>query len=156
MVEKEIQKNNIYKNIPQQGLRKEYSETYLTNKASNIRNLRKENSYQNNTSRYNYHSFNKNNKFQNVQNPSNRVIHYYIQSPSTEKSPNHRYYYEISSKTTNVRNYGENQMNNLRLCNKCDEISKIKKQEKFYITTTKRRTEEDEEKIRKQYINHPL
>ena len=150
--EKEIQKNNIYKNIPQQGLRKEYSETYLTNKASNIRTLRKENSYQNNTSRYNYHSFNKNNKFQNVQNPSNRVIHYYIQSPSTEKSPNHRYYYEISSKTTNVRNFGENQMNNLRLCNKCDEISKIKKQEKFYITTTKRRTEEDEEKIRKQYI----
>ena len=48
-------------------------------------------------------------------------------------------------------------MNNLRLCNKCDEISKIKKQEKFYITTTKRRTEEDEEKIKEtnNFENNP-
>ena len=139
---KESQEYNIYKNSPKRSLRKEYSESYLTNKISHTRKLKKETSFQNNTN-----SFNRHNKFSRIEtspNQSNRVFHYFIHSPCTKRSPHHRYYHEISSKTVKIKDIGSNQLNSNRICHRCDETSRIKKQDKFYITTTRERKEEEE------------
>ena len=149
--------NNIINKItPNKAIKKEYSETYLTNKNLNINKLKKDNSYQYNSSTDFYRSYNKYNrcnKFEKSQSPSSRVFHYYIHSPCTKRSPHHRYYHEISSKTTNVKNYGTetNQLNKTRLCNRCNDIGKSKKQNKFYITTTREINKEEQEEYRKQY-----
>jgi len=151
--------NKINKNTPKKTIRKEYSETYLTNKNINIKKLKKDNSNLYNSSTDFNRSYNKYNRINNLeksQSPSSRVFHYYIHSPCTKMSPHHRYYHEISSKTTNVKNYGTetNQLNKMRLCNRCDDIGKIKRQDKFYITTTREVNKEEieeQEEYRKRY-----
>ena len=167
ITKKEIKENTIDKNTPKKYLRKEYSESYITSKINNINNyskinninqLRKDIPHIYSTSTDLNHSYNRTNKFnkynnfQKSQSPSNRVFHYYIHSPCTKRSPHHRYYHEISSRTTNIKKeYGSNQLNNTRLCNKCDEVNKMKKQDKFYITTTSEINKE-EEKQNEEYI----
>ena len=151
--------NTMNKNTPKKTIRKEYSENYLTNKNINIKKLKKENSYLYNSStdfNRSYNKYNRINNFEKSQSPSSRVFHYYIHSPCTKMSPHHRYYHEISSKTTNVKNYGTetNQLNKMRLCNRCNDIGKIKRQDKFYITTTKQLNKEEieeQEEYRKRY-----
>ena len=168
ITKEEIRENNIDKNTPKKYLRKEYSESYISSKINNIKNynkinninkLRKDIPHLYNTSTDLNHSYNRTNNFkeynnfQKSQSPSNRVFHYYIHSPCTKRSPHHRYYHEISSRTTNIKKeYGSNQINNTRLCNKCDEVNKMKKQDKFYITTTSEINQEEEEKQNEEYI----
>ena len=55
-----------------------------------------------------------------------------------------------------MKNYGTetNQLNNMRLCNRCNDIGKNKKQNKFYITTTREVNKEEieeQEEYRKRY-----
>ena len=135
-----------YKHSPKRNLRKEYSETDLTNKISHLNKLRKESSYQNSFNRYN-----KLKKSKYSRSPSNRIFHCFIHSPCSKRSPHQRYYQEISSKTVNIKNMGDNQLNTSRACHKCDETRRIKKQEKFYITTKKERNEEEKEEYMKKY-----
>ena len=151
--------NTMNKNTPKKTIRKEYSETYLTNKTNKnyyINKLKKDNSYQYNTSTDFNRSFNKYNRYNNLeksQSPSSRVFHYYIHSPCTKISPHHRYYHEINSKTINAKNYGTetNQLNKTRICNRCNDIGKNKKQNKFYITTTREVNKEEQEEYQKKY-----
>ena len=165
LTKEEINENNIDKNTPKKNLKKEYSESYITSKINKINNiyninkLRKDISHKYNSSTDFNHSytrsnnFNKYNNFQKSQSPSNRVFHFYIHSPCTKRSPHQRYYHEISSKTANIKKeYGSNQINNTRLCNKCDEINKMKKQDIFYITTTKEINQEEQEKQNEEYL----
>ena len=142
-IRKEYKEYNINKNTPIKGLRKDYSDIYETRKITNVKKLRKDNSYQNNlTSNFN-RSYHRHQKSEISQSPSSRVIHYFVNSPCTNKAPHHRYYHEINKKTESVKHYGENQLNNHRTCHKCDEIRRMKKQEKFYITTTTEKKEEE-------------
>ena len=146
-IRKEYNEYNINRNTPIKGLRKDYSDIYETRKITNIKKLRKDNSYQNNlTSNFN-RSYHRHKKSEISQSPSSRVIHYFVNSPCTNKAPHHRYYHEINKKTESVKHYGENQLNNHRTCHKCDEIRRMKKQEKFYITTTTEKREEEDKRI---------
>ena len=152
-IRKEYNEYNINRNTPIKGLRKDYSDIYETRKITNIKKLRKDNSYQNNlTSNFN-RSYHRHKKSEISQSPSSRVIHYFVNSPCTNKAPHHRYYHEINKKTESVKHYGENQLNNHRTCHKCDEIRRMKKQEKFYITTTTEKREEEEDKRIYEYEN---
>ena len=146
-IRKEYNEYNINRNTPIKGLRKDYSDIYETRKITNIKKLRKDNSYQYNlTSNFN-RSYHRHKKSEISQSPSSRVIHYFVNSPCTNKAPHHRYYHEINKKTESVKHYGENQLNNHRTCHKCDEIRRMKKQEKFYITTTTEKREEEDKRI---------
>jgi hypothetical protein len=154
--DRNINNYNMNKNTPKKTMRKEYSETYLTNKNFYINKLKKDNSYQYHTSTNFNRSYNKYNQYNNLeksQSPSSRVFHYYIHSPCTKISPHHRYYHEISSKTTNLKTYGNdtNQLNKTRICNRCNDIGKNKKQNKFYITTTREVNKEEQEEYQKKY-----
>ena len=126
-----------YRNTPLKGIGNGYTETFESRKITNLKNLRKEASYQN------YSTFNKYKRNEKSHSPSSRVIHYFVNSPCTSKAPHQRYYHEINTQTTNVKIYGEDQLNNHRRCNRCEEIRRMKKQEKFYITTTEERREEE-------------
>ena len=142
-IRREFKEYNINRNTPIKGLRKDYSDIYGTRKITNVKKLRKDASYQNNlTSNFN-HSHHRHKKSEKSQSPSSRVIHYFVNSPCTNKNPHHRYYHEINKKTESVKHYGENKLNNHRTCHKCDEIRRMKKQEKFYITTTTEKREDE-------------
>ena len=132
-----------YRNTPLKGIGNGYTETFESRKITNLKNLRKEASYQN------YSTFNKYKRNEKSHSPSSRVIHYFVNSPCTNKAPHQRYYHEINTQTTNVKIYGEDQLNNHRRCNRCEEIRRMKKQEKFYITTTEERREEESYKHEK-------
>ena len=148
-ITREVTEYNTYRNTPKKDYRNDYSNIYETRKVTNVKKLRKDASYQNNlTSNYN-RSFNKYKKSEKSQSPSSRVIHYFVNSPCSNKAPHQRYYHEINTRTTNIKNYGENQLNNHRSCHKCDEIRRMKKQDKFYITTTREKREEEEEHVHK-------
>ena len=148
-IKREVTEYNTYRNTPKKDFRNDYSDLYETRKVTNVKKLRKDTSYQNNlTSNYNK-SFNKYKKSEKSQSPSSRVIHYFVNSPCSNKAPHQRYYHEINTRTTNIKNYGENKLNNHRICHKCDEIRRMKKQDKFYITTTTQKKEEEEEHIHK-------
>ena len=150
--EESLEHNDMYENSSKINLRKDNSEKNITS-LNNYRKLKKEYSYQNKNSINSYSQIERqknkfHNKIQNSLSPSNRVYHYYIHSPCTRKSPHHRYYHEINSNSVNIQNIKDtdsNQLNSSRICHKCDETSKIKKQEKFYITTNKEINEEKEE-----------
>ena len=148
-IKREVTEYNTYRNTPKKDFRNDYSDLYETRKVTNVKKLRKDTSYQNNlTSNYNK-SFNKYKKSEKSQSPSSRVIHYFVNSPCSNKAPHQRYYHEINTRTTKIKNYGENKLNNHRICHKCDEIRRMKKQDKFYITTTTQKKEEEEEHIHK-------
>ena len=148
-IKREVTEYNTYRNTPKKNYGNNYSNLYETRKVTNVKKLRKDASYQNNlTSNYN-RSFNKYKKSEKSQSPSSRVIHYFVNSPCSNKAPHQRYYHEINTRTTNVKNYGGDQLNNHRTCHKCDEIRRMKKQDKFYITTTREKREEEEEHIHK-------
>ena len=142
-----------YRNTPLKGIGNGYMETFESRKITNLKNLRKEASYQN------YSTFNKYKRNEKSHSPSSRVIHYFVNSPCTSKAPHQRYYHEINTQTTNVKIYGEDQLNNHRRCNRCEEIRRMKKQEKFYITTTEERREEESykhEKIKYNQSSHDI
>ena len=142
-----------YRNTPLKGIGNGYTETFESRKITNLKNLRKEASYQN------YSTFNKYKRNEKSHSPSSRVIHYFVNSPCTSKAPHQRYYHEINTQTTNVKIYGEDQLNNHRRCNRCEEIRRMKKQEKFYITTTEERREEESykhEKIKYNQSSHDI
>ena len=149
MTRKEVTEYSTYRNSPNKGIKNNYSGIYETNKISNIKKLTKNASYQNNlTSNFNrsYNTYHQHKKSEQFKSPTSRVIHYFVNSPCTNKTPHHRYYHEINTKTVKLENYGKNQMNNHRICNKCDEVRRMKKQEKFYITTTTEKREDEYEK----------
>ena len=142
-----------YRNTPLKGIGNGYTETFESRKITNLKNLRKEASYQN------YSTFNKYKRNEKSHSPSSRVIHYFVNSPCTSKAPHQRYYHEINTQTTNVKIYGEDQLNNHRRCNRCEEIRRMKKQEKFYITTTEERREEESckhERIKYNQSSHDI
>ena len=148
---KEVYEYSSYRNTPLKGSSgNNYSEMYETSKVSNIKKLKKNASYQNNLNsnfNHSHNTYNKSQKAEKYKSPStSRVIHYFVNSPCTSKTPHQRYYHEISTKTTNVGNYSKDQLNSHRSCHKCDEIRKMKKQEKFYITTTTEKREDEYEK----------
>ena len=146
---KEVTEYSTYRNSPNTGLRNNYSGIYETNKITNLKKLTKNASYQNNlTSNFNrsYNTYHQHKKSEQLKSPSSRVIHYFVNSPCTNKTPHHRYYHEINTRTVNMENIGKNQMNNHRICNKCDEVRRMKKQDKFYITTTTEKREDEYER----------
>ena len=141
-IRKEYREYNTNKNTPIKDLRRDYSDIYETRKITNVKKLRKDASYQNNLTS-NYNTYHKHKKSEKSHSPSSRVIHYFVNSPCSNKAPHQRYYHEINKKTENVKHFGENQLNNHRTCHKCDEIRRMKKQEKFYITTTTEKREDE-------------
>ena len=147
ITKRQVTEYNTYKGTPKKYMKKDYTDIYEINKVTKTKNLRKDKSYQNNlTNGYkaSYQTYNATNKG-NSQSPSAKVIHYFINSPCSKKASHHRYYHEINNKTVNTKSYGNNQLNNHRTCHKCDEISRMKKQEKYYITTTVEKTEDEHE-----------
>ena len=118
---------------------------YNINKNTPIKNLKKNTSFQSHVingykKTYNIYRKNYNEK---TKSPSSKVIHYFINSPCSKKTSHNRYFYQINSETTNIKSHGDNQLNNHRVCHKCDEISKMKKQEKYYITANVEKTEDE-------------
>ena len=147
---KEVVEYSSYRNTPIKGIRNDYSGRYETNNITNIKKLKKNASYQNNlTSNFNrsYNTFNQHKKSDKYKSPStSKVIHYFVNSPCTNKAPNQRYYHEINTKTTSIVSHDKDQLNHHRSCHKCDEIRRMKKQEKLYITTTTEKREGEYEK----------
>ena len=101
---------------------------YNINKNTPIKNLKNNTSFQSHVingykKTYNIYRKNYNEK---TKSPSSKVIHYFINSPCSKKTSHNRYFYQINSETTNIKSHGDNQLNNHRVCHKCDEISKMK------------------------------
>ena len=155
---KEVIQYSTYRNTPLKPTQKDNSRLYQTNKITNLKGLKKNVSYQNNlSSSYNrsYNTFNQKKKTDKdkYRSPSaSRVIHYFVNSPCTNKAPNQRYYHEINMKTTKVESHEKDHLNNHRSCHRCDEIRRMKKQEKFYITTTVEKREDEYEKYEEEKI----
>ena len=149
---KEVIQYSTHRNTPIKATQKDYSGLYQTNKITNVKNLKKNSSYQNNLySNFNrsYNTFNQKKKTEKdkYRSPSaSKVIHYFVNSPCTNKAPNQRYYHEINMKTTKIESHEKDHLNNHRSCHRCDEIRRMKKQEKFYITTTVEKREDEYEK----------
>ena len=144
---KELIEYSTYRNTPMKGTGKEYTGIYETSKIYNTKKLKKNASFQNNLTS-NFNRSYKTSKYQTSENqsPSSRVIHYFVNSPCSNKTPHQRYYHEINTKTTKAESHDKNQLNHHRTCHRCDEIRRMKKQEKFYITTTTEKAEDEYEK----------
>ena len=134
-----------------------YIKEYEINNINQKKKLRKEASYQNFSSIGDFHrgyqTYNKYNKSKKIKSrsPTSTVIHYFIRSPCSKKTSNQRYYYEMNTATTFLKSKDAEELNNHRSCHKCDEISRLKKQEKFYITKKIEKKEEEEEEQKEEY-----